>query len=177
MKGGFSAVTQRDVALDVFLTQRQALIRYAAALVGDRSEAEDLVQEAWLRFSAIAGNRPIDEPAGYLHRIVRNLVLDGRRRHSLEQRIFDANAERVAETVPSDEPSASATSEAKEELAIVRAAIAAMPQRMQIAVEMHRIDGARLLDIAARLSISKSLAHELVVDGVERCKQALRNGR
>lgn len=173
----FSTVSRRDDTLSIFLTQRPALIRYAASLIGDRAEAEDLVQEAWLRFNAVAASRWIEEPAGYLHRIVRNLILDGRRRQSLERRLFDANAERVAETVPSDEPSASATAEAKDELAIVRDTIAAMPERMRIAFEMHRFQGVKLVDIAAHLRISKSLAHELVVEGVEWCKQALQKGR
>jgi RNA polymerase sigma-70 factor (ECF subfamily) len=82
----------QDNTLRVFLRQRNALIRYAANLTGDRSEAEDLVQEAWLRFDAVASHRPLNEPQGYLHRIVRNLVMDGRRRRGVEQRLFDADA-------------------------------------------------------------------------------------
>lgn len=167
----------RDDALSIFLTQRPALVRYAVKLTGDRGEAEDLLQEAWLRFSATAASRRIEEPAGYLRRIIRNLVFDGRRRKGLEQRLFDGDANRVAETVASDEPSAQANAEAKHELAIVRGVIARMPERMRIAFEMHRFQGIKLVDIAAHLSISKSLAHELVVEGVERCKMALRKNR
>lgn len=167
----------RDDALSIFLTQRPALIRYAVKLTGDRAEAEDLLQEAWLRFSDIAGRRRIKEPEGYLHRIVRNLIFDGRRCKGLEQRLFDGDASRIAETVASDEPSALANAEAKDELAIVQRVIAHMPDRMRIAFEMHRLQGIKLVDIAAHLSISKSLAHELVVEGVERCKKALRKNR
>ena len=34
----------------IFMGNRRALVEYAAGLVGSRSLAEDLVQEAWLRF-------------------------------------------------------------------------------------------------------------------------------
>lgn len=170
-------MSRRDDTLSIFLTQRPALIRYAVNLTGDRAEAEDVLQEAWLRFSDIAGGRRIEEPEGYLHRIVRNLIFDGRRRRGLEQRLFDGDASRIAETVASDEPSALANAEARDELAIVQQIIAHMPDRMRIAFEMHRFQDVKLVDIAMRLSISKSLAHELVVEGVERCKKALRKNR
>lgn len=170
-------MSRRDDALSIFLTQRPALVRYVVKLTGDRAEAEDLLQEAWLRFSDIVDGRQIEEPEGYLHRIVRNLVLDGRRRKGLEQRLFDDDAGRIAETIASDEPSALANAEARDELAIVQGVIAHMPDRMRIAFEMHRFQGVKLVDIAAHLSISKSLAHELVVEGVEQCKKALRKNR
>jgi RNA polymerase sigma-70 factor (ECF subfamily) len=52
-----------------------------------------------------------------------------------------------------------------------------MPDRMRQAFDMHRFQGMKLVEIAARLSISKSTAQELVVDGVERCRRALKNNR
>lgn len=56
--------------LDLYLTQRKALINYAAAIVGCRDQAERLVQEAWLRFGVQQGEV---RPSG-LFRIVRNLA-------------------------------------------------------------------------------------------------------
>ena len=170
-------MSRREDVLSIFLNQRQALVRYASALTGNRAEAEDLVQEAWLRFHAVAGARLLTEPERYLRRIVRNLIVDGRRRRNLEQRLFDPDAAGVAETLVSEQPSALVEIAAREELEIVRRAVAAMPDRMRRAFEMHRFEGAKLVDIAATLSISKSLAHELVVEGVQRCRRSLRDGR
>ncbi|WP_455922725.1 hypothetical protein [Pseudomonas putida] len=56
--------------LDLYLTQRKALIDYATAILGCRQQAERLVQEAWLRFGAAQGDV---RPSG-LFRIVRNLA-------------------------------------------------------------------------------------------------------
>src|SRR3546814_11129897 len=56
------------------------LLDYASKIVGDRSHAEDVVQEAYLRFDAATAERSIGEPLSYLFRIVRNLSLDLRRR-------------------------------------------------------------------------------------------------
>lgn len=161
--------------LSVFLSQRAELVRYAATITGDIAEAEDVVQEAWLRFGAVAGKRFLEEPNGYLYRIVRNLALDGRRRKGLEQRLFADNGLEVAAEVESDAPSPLAQMEAKNEIDIIRLALAALPQRTRRAFEMHRFQGIKLVAIAAQLGISKSLAQELVIDGVEHCKRALKS--
>ena len=50
--------------LALYLAHRGELVNYASAIVGDRGRAEDVVQEAWLRFGAAADSRPIDEPVG-----------------------------------------------------------------------------------------------------------------
>ena len=60
--------------LALYLAHRRELVNYANGIVGDRAQAEDLVQEAWLRFGAVAERRLLEEPIGYLYRIVRNLA-------------------------------------------------------------------------------------------------------
>ena len=97
-------------ALKAFLAQRAALVRYAESILGNSAEAEDAVQEAWLRFSAIAADRSLAEPLGYIRMTVRNLALDGRRRQRLEGRLFKPNAEVEATEVPSDSPNGSVVS-------------------------------------------------------------------
>ncbi|WP_443478855.1 sigma-70 family RNA polymerase sigma factor [Novosphingobium aerophilum] len=160
--------------LRVFLAQRSELVRYTANIVGDRAGAEDIVQEAWLRFNAAAKKQLIGEPRGFLFRIARNLARDGRRRRSFEQKLFSGDDSGVAELIASDEPSAQTRLEAMDELSIIRTAMDALPERTRLAFTMHRFEGARLIDIAERLGISRSLAQELVVDGLERCRKALR---
>lgn len=57
-----------------FEAQRPRLLRLAYRMLGALSEAEDVVQEAWLRWSRIEDS--IDTPAAYLTRIVTRLCLD-----------------------------------------------------------------------------------------------------
>ena len=63
-----------DECLAEFETQRSRLLRLAYRMLGSLSEAEDLVQEAWLRWSTKAEG--VDAPAAYLTRIVTRLCLD-----------------------------------------------------------------------------------------------------
>ena len=58
---------------DDFTTQRPALLGLAYRMLGSRADAEDVVQEAWLRWSSAAG---VDNPAAWLRTVVTRLCLD-----------------------------------------------------------------------------------------------------
>src|SRR5919109_618018 len=94
--GGWSALS-RDETLAFFMAHRPNLVSYASGIVGSRAQAEDVVQEAWLRFDDASRLRLREEPLGYLYRIVRNLALDGRRRLAREDRGRETYAALAAE--------------------------------------------------------------------------------
>jgi len=133
-----------------------------------------VVQDAWLRFRATARSPTLEEPTGYLFRIVHNLALDRQRRDGRASRIFATEATVAAELIPSDQPSQQASVEAKDELVMVRNALEQLPVRTRRAFEMHRFEDMKLIEIAQELGISKSLVSELVIEAVEFCKKALR---
>lgn len=59
----------------VFETQRPRLLRLAYRMLGGRHDAEDVVQEAWLRWQR-SDQSAVLEPAAWLTRIVSRLCLD-----------------------------------------------------------------------------------------------------
>lgn len=63
-----------DPASVLFEAQRPRLLRLAYRMLGSLSEAEDIVQDAWLRWSRV--EESVDVPAAYLTRIVTRLCLD-----------------------------------------------------------------------------------------------------
>jgi len=152
--------------LALFLAHRGALLTYARGILGDHARAEDVVQEAYLRLADAAGIRAIEEPQGYLYRIVRNLAVDSRRR------VLPVEA--IEDQIPLDRPSPEAEALHKDQLRIVRAALDELPERSRMALEMHRLEGRKLREIADRLGISITQAHTLIVDAVEHCKKSLR---
>lgn len=160
--------------LGLFVAHRRALVEYASGITGNRAQAEDLVQEAWLRFDEAAQRRLLDEPLAYLYRIVRNLALDGRRRRARESLVMADGDFDVAAAISADAgPSPEAVALHRDELEIVMNAIADLPERTRIALEMHRFGGCKLREIAAFLGISVPLAHVLVAEGVQHCKRRL----
>jgi DNA-directed RNA polymerase specialized sigma24 family protein len=63
-----------DRRLADFEAERPRLLRLGYRMLGSVSEAEDVVQEAWLRWVARAES--VDTPAAYLTRVVTRLCLD-----------------------------------------------------------------------------------------------------
>ncbi len=164
-----------DPTVTLYLRHRGDLVNYASTIVGDRTRAEDVVQEAYLRFAEVAGRRLLDEPLGYLYRIVRNLALDGRRRQAHESRYVSAADEvDVIETVE-NRPSPEVEAADRAELQAMLEALAELPERTRRALELHHFEGYKLREIAERLGISVTLAHVLVADAVEHCRRRLRS--
>lgn len=68
-------MTSPDIRTDAFETHRPRLVRLAYRMVGTMPEAEDIVQDAWLRWDR-SENRDIRNPGAYLRRTVARLCLD-----------------------------------------------------------------------------------------------------
>ena len=62
---------------------QEQLFRYAFYRVGNRSDAEDVVQDAFLKIASTT--TPISNPKAYLFRIVANGCVDSLRQKSLLQ--------------------------------------------------------------------------------------------
>lgn len=163
-------------SLAIFMTHRSKLVNYASGIVGDQAHAEDVVQEAYLRFSDAVAAKSVDDPLGYLYRIVRNLALDGRRHLSREKRYFTLGMEVLAEAMAEDKPTPETEAVDRGEMRLLQEALAELPEKSRVAVEMHRIGGHTVKQIAEHLGVSVGQAHSLVVTGLEHCRMRLKRG-
>lgn len=78
-------MTSPDDGQQVFDEYRNLLFAVAYRILGTAADAEDAVQDAWLKWSAAERSR-VSDPKGYLARIVSNLAMDRLRstRHQRE---------------------------------------------------------------------------------------------
>lgn len=162
--------------LNLYLRHRAELIDYATPIVGDRALAEDVVQDAWLRFSQAgshdAKTRLIRQPVGYLYRIVRNLALDISRRQTAENLADEA---RLPE-VPDLAVDADRAMEGREKLKALHRALAELPERERLAFDMHRMQGLTYAEIGVAMGLSQTRAYELVRAALEHCMIKLMDG-
>lgn len=162
--------------LALYLAHRVELVNYAQSIIGDRARAEDLVQEAWIRLDSARSRGAFEEPVGYLYRIVRNLAIDGRRRLGREDRLLSGDQQDMAEA-PADRPDPERQAADRDELRLLADAMAELPDRTRIALEMHRLGGFKLKEIAAHLGISVTTTHEIVTAGLAHCRRRVRPGK
>jgi RNA polymerase sigma-70 factor (ECF subfamily) len=157
---------------------RAEILRFLRARTGDAAEAEDVVQELWIKLQN-TDSGPVANGRAYLFRMAHNLVLD-RLREQRRRRLRDTGwtLERSAGTTGEGElvdPGPSTESELleKEELARLSKAIAQLPEGARRAFCLHKIDGLSHVEVAARLGISRSGVEKHVAVAMKHLRQML----
>jgi RNA polymerase sigma-70 factor, ECF subfamily len=132
----------KKYALDVF--------RFALYLSGDRSQAEDITSETFVRAWTSSEAIEVATVKGYLFTIARNLFLHGLRRKS---RYVQMDSE-----LPDPQASPYIQAEKKEEFRAVLAGLQELPEIDRSALLMRALDGMPYEEISRALGISLSSA-------------------
>lgn len=137
------------------------LLRVATRSTGSREEAGDLVHDTWLRLAEHARSAPggaIGEEAprdatAYLAVMAQHMALDAQRRQQRHLRYLDTAAVRE-QLAPSHAPDVADSVMYRQALAVLEAALAALPERSRAAFVAHRVHGEKQPEIAERLGVS-----------------------
>ncbi len=138
----------------IFTEHRAALVDYARPIVGCPMRAEDVVQEAYIRFAAAVEGGKVDNPVSYLYRIVRNLAIDTFRRES--RQIAGLLSDAQFQALPEETPAADRTLVARRRLRQLEGAVAELPERTRRIFVLNRLHGETYQEIADRLGVSVS---------------------
>jgi RNA polymerase sigma factor (sigma-70 family) len=151
--------------LGAFYTQHRAeLHAHASRVLKDSIKAEEITQDALIKFMLAAPELESDEHAlSYLHRTIENLCIDlfrleGRRPYLVV--IDDAQAE--VEAAWQNNGDHSAAMSAAEDAAIIRQALALLSPAERAALVMWEMEGRSTEEIAAELGIKESAVRHTV---------------
>jgi RNA polymerase sigma factor (sigma-70 family) len=152
--------------LAAYFVRRDDLKRFFLARTGSSTDAEDLLQELYLKVAAVDGREQVRIPAAYLYRLASNMMLDRLRqqRRSLA-RDSDYRAATNVTVGPEDVadlPRADDAVAARQRLARIMAALADLPERTQQVFGLHKFEGLSHVETAARLGISRSAVEKHV---------------
>jgi RNA polymerase sigma factor (sigma-70 family) len=162
----------------LFDEHRADLLRFLGARSGDRSAAEDLLSDLWLKVQAVPTG-PIDNGRAYLFRMANNLVLDRvRAQHRRVRREQAWTDERHGRVVAGGELiDDAATAEDRmidiEEASRLRDAIARLPPGAQRVLRLHKLEGLNHQEVASRLGISKSAVEKHMAVAMAHLRQHL----
>lgn len=147
--------------LTLRLTPR--VLSYATRVLGERTEAEDIAQDAMLRLWRVAGVWRQGEArvSTWLYRVVTNLCTDRlRARRRRATAALDTTPE-VADATPGVEARLIAT----DRLSALEAALAALPDRQRQAVVLRHIEGLPNPEIAEVMGIGVEAVESLTARG------------
>ncbi|WP_281685857.1 sigma-70 family RNA polymerase sigma factor [Thalassobaculum salexigens] len=159
----------------LYADHRGELVGYAGRILGDVGRAEEVVQEAFIRFAASADTTVIDEPLAYLYRTVRNLCLDTKRGVERDRRrdLLLADALGDLDGLRDAGPTPEASALSRQELRRLQEAMAELPERMRRALELHRFNELTVKQVARDLGVSVGTAHGLIAQALEHCRARL----
>lgn len=166
-----SRVGEGDAAAYRELLNRHAprLRAYALRLLHNPNEADDVLQETWLRVWLHARDyEPSARVTTWLHRIAHNLAVD-----RLRARGRWGNADDEAE--PDVPPSARqpALLEAKRDAEALRQALAELPERQAAALTLVHLNGLTPAEAQAILGVGSEALESLLARGRRRLKTLL----
>jgi RNA polymerase sigma-70 factor (ECF subfamily) len=139
-----------------------------------RDDAEDVAQDACVHVLRLAAPQTVREPARYLARIARNLLIDRSRRRKREAALFESSAD--AELTGRDSLDPERITSGEQALVRALAAIEALPPRCREAFELHRFAGLNYIGIAHRMGISASMVEKHIAEAMLRLTRALALG-
>lgn len=158
--------------LTLLIEKRGALLKAAAKITGCRSRAEDVVQDAYFRLTAMSLKElPLKAQTSYLYNVVRNLAIDQYRKQGLEQKYFCSEEEGWGVDTSSATPDQICLQ--REMLGIVDTALSQLPKRTRYAFEMYRVHGMQQKEIAKELGVSPTLVNFMVRDALIHCKNVV----
>lgn len=150
-----------ELRMSLYLAKRTFLVDYASRLLGSREVAEEVVQEAFLKFVPACVERPAQQrTVNYLFRIVHNLALDILRRKRRENVLYGHDAPSWIR--PQSEPTPEEALLFCEGVRRSMDMMAELPEEQRVALEMHRFGNYTLEEIAEHLGVSVPTAHRLV---------------
>jgi RNA polymerase sigma factor (sigma-70 family) len=148
-----------------FYTQnRSELIAHANRIVKDKAKAEEITQEALVKFMLAAPELSSDDHAlSYLHRTIENLCIDLFRAENRRPNLValdDATAEVESAWQVSGDHSLAIS--AAEDAAIIRQALSLLSPAERAALVMWEVEGRSTAEIAKELGIKESAVRHTV---------------
>ena len=182
--GEIEALIQRclqgdQVAWESIVQQfRRKVFNVAYKFVGNHEEAEDLTQDIFVKiFKSLA---TFDRRANFqtwLISVSRNLCIDHYRSVRQERRTIDRRTDPSALPVVSPDPGPVAALEQRDRVALLRQALAGLPESLRTAVLMRDIQEFSYQEIAERLRLPEGTVKSRINRGrIELAKQLRKLG-
>jgi len=159
-------VTDHGTALESFLTQK----------LGNREDAAELAQEAFVRLHRLENPQGLDNARAYFYRVAGNLAVDHLRRR-LHCRFLATEMREAGETGTLGANTAAASPEqvlaSRQRLHAINRAVDALPFRVKQAFLLHRLNGMPYSAIAEQLQVSVSSVEKYILQALRYCRAAL----
>ena len=161
-----------DTIQNLYSQYGEELKCYINKRLNSKDAATDLTHETFVRLLSRSPAIQLENPRAYLYRIAHNLVVDYLRQENRRKTEAVSNDRLV--TIPDGQPSPEQSVGARNDMAMVRAAILEMPERTRHVFVLARIEGLTYREVSKRLHISESSVQKHLAKATKHVIQRLR---
>lgn len=159
----------------VYYAHRAELLRLLCARTGDPSEAEDILQDLWLKAHAqqIA---TLSNSKAYLYRMAQNLLIDRMRERNRRMcRDYQWVTDFTMTHAGGWHRAAEDAAHEQEETQRLMRAIEKLPDGARAVFRLHKLDGLSHAEVASRLGISRSGVEKHIAVAMKCLRRTLLN--
>lgn len=162
-----------------FIEKRESLLLFLAARTRCMATAEDLVQDLYLKLSAVGPEADVRAPTALLYRMAANLLVDHVRSNQRSSRRagqwrMETRAALGGEDIV-DEPAADEALAAKQRVRLLADAVAALPPQMGRAFRLHKLEGLSQAQTAQAMGVSVKMVEQHIQAAIRNLAQRLRS--
>jgi len=161
------ALSAASLAERLYTSRGADLLRYVRRRLKGAEDAGDIAQEAYLRFIRLKDPERLLNPEAYMFRIAANLLWERRLRENAGQAGAPLEEMPVEEQTPYDHVVAA------EQVALLQALLAGLPQLNRAVLMLHLRDEMTFAEIATHAGITTSLAKKIYYKTLLDCREQL----
>jgi RNA polymerase sigma-70 factor (ECF subfamily) len=158
---------------DLYRHHHRDLVRFAARLVGNRDNGEEVVQNTYLRLAGRSADAVlIEHPKTYIFAAARNAAVDFTARQNAEW-LHRVDFDEIDSLAHGDDPTAALHHRQR----ILRLAVVLneLPPACQTAFLLNKVEGRPHREIAHRLGVSVSMVEKHIMRALVHCRDLMRD--
>jgi RNA polymerase sigma-70 factor (ECF subfamily) len=164
--------------IDAYLRKRADLVRFFTLRTRSPAQAEDIVQDLYLKIQATEPPPDLQSPEAWLYRLGVNVMLDRmkqQRRQAARDESWGREAAGPGAEHVAEEPAADDVVASRQRLARLVAAVDELPPQVAAAFRLHKFEGLTHGEVAARLGVSRSAVEKYIMTALKTLMARLEN--
>jgi RNA polymerase sigma factor (sigma-70 family) len=167
------------VLLRTFLEKREALVLFLAARTRSMGEAEDLVQDLYIKLQGMDGAMEVRAPVALLFRMASNLMVDQVRSAQRSARRDGQWRRETRDSLGGEDvvsgPTADEMLISRERARQLAQAVSELPPQMGRAFRLHKLEGLSQAQTAEAMGVSRKMIEQHIQAAVRRLTERLRS--
>lgn len=168
-----STLPRSHVLQETYLKQRNVLRVFLMNKLKSQEDAEDILQDVYLKLNAIAGDETITNPMAFLFTMASNLATDLIRSRQRSRKILHNDYCHVRE-VTSNEVAADSVVWSHEWVDSFKTAVLNLPEKQRQVFVMHKLENRSHREISEELQVSIKTVEKHMAKAMAKCRSKLR---